>query len=215
MITSTPGEHLGIPRLGAAVLVHGFTRSPRHLRVLSEALTDRGVATVRPALSAFQWSHSINNAGYLTKVAERLRRGLPDAPLAVVGHSAGAAAGSWLAAELAEAGMDVRVVVMVDGVESPAGLMRRAWPRLAGVPVRALCAPPSTCNREGRLETWLISQGGDVECEVLPGMGHGDIEGDPGRVYEWACGDESTPELRRLVIATISDWVVSGLTRDR
>jgi surfactin synthase thioesterase subunit len=170
------------------------------------------VATVRPALSALGWSHGINNADYLTKLATRLRYGLPVGPVAVVGHSAGAAAGSWLAAEFARAGLDVRALILVDGVESPAGLMRRAWPRLAGVPVRALCAPPSRCNREGQLEGWLANQEGDVQISVLPGMGHGDIEGVPSRVYAWACREESSPETRRLVIATVADWVVEAVT---
>lgn len=195
--------------------MHGFTRAPRHLRVLSDELTGRGVATVRPALSAFGWSHGINNAGYLTKVAARLRHGLPDGPVAVVGHSAGAAAGSWLAAEFAQSGMDVRALIMVDGVESPAGLMRRAWPRLQGVPVLALCAPPSRCNREGQLEAWLANQGGEVVVSVLPGMGHGDIEGEPARIYEWACREQSSAEIRRRVVTTVADWVVDAVTPDR
>ena len=215
MTTTTPGHHLGIPRLGAAVLVHGFTRSPRHLRVLSEHLTARGVATVRPALSAFDWAHGINNSTYLTKVATRLRNGLPDGPLAIVGHSAGAAAGSWLAAMFAEMGRDVRVLVMVDGVESPTGLMRRSWPQLGDVPVRALCAPPSRCNRQGALEAWLTGQSGDVVCQVLPGMGHGDIEGEPGRIYALACREQSSLQVRALVIDTVGDWVVEALTPDR
>jgi len=197
------------------VLVHGFTRAPRHLQVLSDALNRRGVATVRPPLSAFGWSHGINNAAYLTKVATRLRRGLPDGPLAVVGHSAGAAAGAWLAGEFEQAGMDVRALIMVDGVESPSALMRRAWPRLAGVPVRALCAPPSRCNREGLLEAWLSEQTGVVDCRVLPGMGHGDVEGAPARIYDWACKERSTPEMRCLVVDTVVDWVVESLTQGR
>ena len=43
-------------------------------------------------------------------------------------------------------GCDIRGVVYVDGVESPTGLIRRAWPMIGGLRVRALCAPPSRCN---------------------------------------------------------------------
>jgi hypothetical protein len=213
--TTTAHPVVHMPRLGAAVLVHGFSRSPRHLHLLSERLTDEGVATVRPALSAFSWGRSNNNAAYLSKVAARLVAGLPEGPVVVVGHSAGAAAGAWIAAELVDRRVDVRRLVMVDGVESPTGLIRRSWPRLINLPVRALCAPPCPCNRHGRLADWLASAGGDVEVVTIEGSGHGDIEGVDAAIYRWACGDQSTEITRRVVMDSVVAWVREGLIQSR
>lgn len=215
MTLATPHPIPGIPRRGAAVLLHGFSRGPRHLRVLSEALTAEGVATVRPTLSAWDWTHGINNSRYLSEVAERLRRGLPSGPVVVVGHSAGAAAGAWIAAELTQAGSDVRRVVMVDGVESPAGLIRRAWPRLEGSDVVDVCGEPSRCNRDGALVAWLEDQQRPSTIVRVPGAGHGDIEGEASPIYRWACGDTSSEEIRRHVLSEVVAAVMAGLTPDR
>jgi pimeloyl-ACP methyl ester carboxylesterase len=211
--SSTAQAH--IARVGTAVLLHGFSRGPRHLRVLSLALNRAGVATVRPALSAWDWSHGINSTRYLDVVAARIRQGLPEGPVAVVGHSAGAAAGAWIAGALLDSGTDVRRIVMVDGVESPAGLIRRAWPRLASVDIIDVCGEPSRCNRDGQLEHWLRASGRDVTITFIEGSGHGDIEVDRSPVYRWACGDESTDETRLLVLNSVVDSVVEGLTRAR
>jgi pimeloyl-ACP methyl ester carboxylesterase len=207
---SRPTAH--IPRLGSAVLVHGFTRAPRHLRVLSERLNERGIATVRPALSAVDWWHGINNAQYLTVVADRLAGGLPAGPVAVVGHSAGAAAGAWIGARLLDRGVDVRRWVAVDGVESPARLIERAWPQLGAIEVRAVVAPPSRCNRQGQLSAWLDSQDGDIETILIDGSGHGDIEVIRSPIYRRACGDVSSDETRSVVLQTVVRLVEEGLT---
>jgi pimeloyl-ACP methyl ester carboxylesterase len=209
---ATPSAEPHFPRRGAAVLLHGFSRQPRHLRLLSETLNAAGVATVRPTLSAWDWSHGINNSGYLGEVARRLQRGLPSGPVVVVGHSAGAAAGAWIAAELREYGVDVRRLVMVDGVESPAGLIRRAWPRLASVDVVDVTAEPSRCNREGALVTWLQAQDRRVTITPVPGAGHGDIEGDESAIYRWACGDQSSPQTRAAVLTAVVNAALEGFT---
>ena len=208
-------EQPHIPRIGSAVLLHAFTRGPQHLRVLSSTLTRRGVATVRPSLSAWDWRHGINNSRYLTSVADRISRGLPGGPVVVVGHSAGAAAGAWIAAELLARAVPVRRLVMVDGVESPAHLIRRAWPRLEPVDIVDVCAPPSRCNREGELAAWLSSQERDARLVMIEGSGHGDIEVAPSAIYSWACGDDSTDETKQRVLHTVVDLVVDALTQDR
>lgn len=197
------------------MLLHGFSRAPRHLRVLSERLNGRGVATVRPALSAWIWRRSNNNAAYLGQVAERLARGLPDGPVVVAGHSAGAAAGAWMAAELAARGVDVRRLVLVDGVENPTHLIARAWPRLAEVDVVAVLASPSPCNRHGQLGQWLRAQPRDVRILDIADSGHGAIEGFASAVYARACDDRSTDQTRELVISTVVEEVCAGLTRVR
>ena len=208
-------EHPHIPRIGSAVLLHGFTRGPRDLRVLSSALTRHGIATVRPSLSAWDWLHGINNSRYLTTVAARISRGLPAGPVVVVGHSAGAAAGAWIAAELVARSVAVRRLVMVDGVESPAHLVRRAWPRLESVDIVDVCAPPSRCNRNGELADWLAAQDRAVRLLTVDGSGHGDIEVVPSPIYSWACGDDSTDETKQRVLHTVVDLSVEGLTQDQ
>ena len=166
---------------------------------------------MRPSLSAWDWNHGINNSGYLTQVAARLRGGLPAGPVVIVGHSAGAAAGAWIAAALLEAGTNVRRVVMVDGVESPAGLIRRAWPRLGRVDVVDVCGEPSRCNRDGALVGWLQAQDRPVTIVPIAGAGHGDIEGGSSAIYRWACGDTSSEETRAEVLAHVVSAVLIGL----
>ena len=186
---------------GVAIAVHGFTRRPSDLDMLARACAEQSLVVLRPGLSSFFWPHSTNNAAYLTQVAAELAVRVPAVPCVVVGHSAGAAAGSWLALQLRALGCDIRGVVYVDGVESPTGLIRRAWPIIGGLRVRALCAPPSRCNRQGRLYTWLGEQRGDVVREVVPGSGHGDIEGGSAAVYRWGCGDSSGPQVKAAVLS--------------
>jgi hypothetical protein len=212
---ATGHVHPHIPRIGSAVLVHGFSRGPQHLRVLSSTLTRRGVATVRPSLSAWDWLHGINNSRYLTSVAERISRGLPAGPVVVVGHSAGAAAGAWIAAELVSRSVPVRRLVMVDGVENPAQFVRRSWPRLGSVDIADVCGVPSRCNRQGELAHWLARQDREVRLVTIEGGGHGDIEVVPSAVYSWACGDTSTEETRRRVLDTVVDLAVDALTQDQ
>ena len=197
--------------IGTVVLLHGFTRSPEHLGLLSSACVAVGARTLRPALGSLWWPTSTNNAAHLDRVGESLLPHLAPGPVVVVGHSAGAAAGAWLTAGLRAAGAPVPALVMVDGVESPSGLIRRAWPRLAGVSVRAVCAPPSRCNRQGALASWLAVQDGDVEVETIDGSGHGDIEGPSQAIYRWACGDDAKQPAGERVRAAVMARVVSGL----
>lgn len=197
--------------VGSALLLHGFTRSPHDLDRVSEDCRDLGARTVRPALGSVWWPSSTNNSRHLDRVCDEVEAVLADGPVVAVGHSAGAAAGAWLAAGLRDRGRVVSTLVMIDGVESPTRLIRRSWPLLAEVRIRAACAPPSRCNRHGALARWLAEQGRPVDLVVLPGLGHGDIEGPTRAVYRHACGDDprqpSADALRRLVIG----WVAEGL----
>ena len=203
---------VGFP-IGTVVLLHGFTRSPRHLELLSAGCVEAGARTLRPALGSLWWPTSTNNAAHLDDVRDAVREQLAPGPVVVVGHSAGAAAGAWLATGLRYAGAPVTRLVMVDGVESPSGLIRRAWPRLPGIAVRAICAPPSRCNRQGALADWLSGREGgvDVEVDVIEGSGHGDIEGPSQRIYRWACGDAEGQPARDRVMASVLAQVVAGL----
>lgn len=201
------------PAVGTVVAFHGFTRSPEDLQALAHACADRGLTTLRPALGSLYWPHSTNNASHLSAIAGMLVPLVGDLPCVVVGHSAGASAGSWVAAELLRLDCDIRGLVFVDGVESPTGLVQRAWPRIGRLRIRAVCAPPNRCNRHGQLSDWLAEQAGDVACEVVPGSGHGDIEGEPRAIYRWACGDTTDESVMRTVLertmACVDD-VLSG-----
>lgn len=184
------------------VAVHGFTRGPQHLEILARACNDQGWACVRPA-AAPRWAPVLMNAAsLLSRIATRLAPRLEDRPVVVVGHSAGAAAGSWITADLLDAGVDVRGIVMVDGNDSPNHLILRAMPRLGALPIRGVLAPPSPCNRHGRLQAYL-DEHRPGSTTVIPGSGHGDIEMEPSSVYRRACGDDSSLETRHLVLAAV------------
>jgi hypothetical protein len=99
---------------------------------------------------------------------------------------------------------------MVDGVESPSHLVARSWDRLGPVRVRAVCAPPSRCNRGGALASWLSERGG-AEVVVLPGLGHGDIEEPTTGIYRWACGDDPRQPAGEQLRRTVRTWIREGL----
>jgi len=205
----------GTPR-GTVVLMHAFTRSPRDLQGLAMRAVSRGAKVLMPHLGAWWWPRSTNNARYLSRIAEAVERQRSPGPVVIVGHSAGAAAGAWVAARLMDAGVDVSLLVLVDGVESPSGTLRRSWSALERLPVLAICAPPSRCNRRGALEAWLLSQvrSADSALEVvhLPGMGHGDIEGAGIRVYCRMCGDDPGAPARDALVTLVEDAIERGLS---
>jgi hypothetical protein len=200
------------PPTGTVVLLHGFTRSPERLASLSSDCVALGARTVAPALGSLWWPTSTNNAAHLGDVIVAMESLVAQGPVVVVGHSAGAAAGAWIAAGLVERGIPVATLVMVDGVESPSHLIARSWDGLAGARVRAVCAPPSRCNRDGSLATWLADRGG-AEVVVLPGLGHGDIEGPTTGIYRWACGDDPRQPAGEEARHLVRSWVREGLGR--
>jgi pimeloyl-ACP methyl ester carboxylesterase len=208
-VNGTPGG----PPLGSPVIVllHGFTRGPEHLAALAAACTQRGWSCVRPPLAPVWAPVLMNSRRHLDRVGARLAPRLTGRPVVVVGHSAGAAAGSWLATRWVGQGVDVRGIVMVDGNDSPNGLIQASWPSLDGIGVRGVLAPPSPCNREGRLERFLEERRPGCTV-VIPGSGHGDIEQVASAVYRWACRDASTDDVRRTVLVAALDAVDDLLT---
>lgn len=177
-----------------AVLLHGFTRGGKHLGTLAQALAARGVSSVRPDLGSLNWFRSVNDGRYLHRVAGELRAVVGPGAV-IVGHSAGAAAGAYLAPRL----IDCAGVVFVDGVENPTHHIERNWAALTGMPLIAVCAPPSACNRRGLLAQQLVRWGFTGTGCVVAGAGHGDIEdGDPA-IYRIACGSSSSAETKDLV----------------
>jgi pimeloyl-ACP methyl ester carboxylesterase len=203
----------GSTPVGTVILLHGFTRSPSALDSLSGDCVELGARVLRPRLGSLWWPRSTNNARHLAREADRLRGQLADGPVVVAGHSAGAAAGAWIAGVLIGRGVGVSSLVMIDGVDSPTRLIRRAWSSILGTSVRAVCAPPSRCNRNGALAAWLATQSGDVETVIVPGAGHGDIEGPTGRVYRWACGDDPRQPAAAVVRGLARTWIGQALGR--
>lgn len=183
------------------VALHGFTRSPRHLDRLARTVNAAGLPCVRPALAP-RWMPALYmSRSHLRGIARRLvDGGITSAVL--VGHSAGASAACYLAEYLRRIGVEVRGVVLVDGVDSPNHLIASSLPTLDDVPVRAVLAPPSPCNRNGALERYLTDHP-SVHVTVVAGAGHGDIEGAGIPVYRRACADTSDDDTADLVLCTV------------
>jgi pimeloyl-ACP methyl ester carboxylesterase len=177
-----------------AIVIHGFTRSARHLQGVADALAEHGISTIRPELGSLNWFRSVNNDRYLDHVAQFLREYTPPGAV-IVGHSAGAAAGAYLAPALEScAGL-----VMVDGVDNPTHHIHQSWPVISQMPVIAICAPPNPCNRHGLLARHLREWGFSGLGGVVRGSGHGDIEDGEPPVYRVVCRSRSTPVTKELV----------------
>jgi hypothetical protein len=214
---------------GLVLLQHGFTRQPRHLRGLALALASAGLVTARPAVASLGPRRTLLDPTFLTALtlalADLVERP-PDDPenpllrsgihvgsggLVLMGHSAGAAVACHQAAVLAERGGGTAPVatVLLDGTESPTGLVARALPVLADLAVRLVAAPPARCNRRGALTAQLAAGRAGLLGVTVLGGGHGDAEdarGRPPAVYRAACGDRTAPEDRALVRGLAVAW---------
>jgi pimeloyl-ACP methyl ester carboxylesterase len=199
--------------MSKVLALHGFTRGPQHLAAFGEACERRGWVCVRPSVAPRLLSVLMNDRRHLDRVAQRLvKSGRLVGPVVIVGHSAGAAAGTWMAPRLIDAGVEVRGLVYVDGNDSPNHLIMHAWHAVASLPIRAVMAPPNPCNRNGKLANFLNAQRpGSVE--VISGAGHGDIEMSGAAIYRRACGDSSGPTqwkaVQEAVLATVGDLLDS------
>lgn len=190
------------------VALPGFTRGPRNLDVFASECSAAGWACVRPSLAP-RWLPVLYMVpSRLRRIATSLSRWL-SGPVIVAGHSAGAAAGSYLTAELRHSDVDLRGLVLIDGVDSPNRLIARSLPVLEGLRVAAVVAPPSPCNRQGALDSSL-AQFPWVRRWFVPGAGHGDIEGAGLRIYRRACrdtSDDATAGRFRASVMEAIQWV--------
>ena len=193
--------------MATVLALHGFTRKPRHLAAFGEACQRRGWNCLRPALAPPWLPTAINWRRHLDQVARRLTdSGRMKGPVVVVGHSAGAAAGSWMTPRLVASGVEVRGLVFVDGNDSPNHLIERAWPKLTHIPIRAVMSPPNPCNRDGQL-TRFLEDDRPGSVTVIPGAGHGDIEMQGATVYRRFCRDTSELPQWLAVQAAVLDSV--------
>ena len=194
------------------IALPGFTRGPAQLARLAAACEDRGWACIRPALAP-RWLPALYMAPRrLRGMAGRLAPELTDRSVVVAGHSAGGAAGCALTAELRRVGVQVRGLVLIDGVDSPNHLISRVLPGLLDLRIAAVLAPPSPCNRQAQLEAFLRGYP-SVRVEVVPGAGHGDIEGAGIGIYRRMCNDQSDAATADVVLARVCaaiDWVLDG-----
>ena len=196
------------------VVLPGFTRAPHHLQRLTDACVARGWPVHRPLLAPRLVPVLYMDRRRLQRIADAVAIDVGPSPLVVAGHSAGGAAGAYLAAMLGLRGSDVRGVVLIDGVESPNHLIARSMDALrgAGVRIAAVLAEPSPCNRHGRLAT-LLERVPEARVELVPGAGHGAIEGAGVEVYRRACGDRTSPETADAFlesVLTAIDWAAGS-----
>jgi len=189
------------------VALPGFTRGPQHLQRFADACRSRGYDCTPTALAPRWLPVLYMNRRHLRSVAERLHASI-NGPMVIAGHSAGAAAGTYLASYLASRGAAVRGLVLIDGVDSPNHLIAENLGSLSGMPVRAVLAPPSPCNRSGALEEFLAAYPW-VDVTVVPGAGHGDIEGAGIGVYRRACRDSSDQATADHFLAAVLEAVAS------
>lgn len=191
------------------IAMHGFTRSGAHLQRLADSLVAEDLTVLRPTLRSLWWPRSMNRRTVIDELARHVGALLGEESVAVVGHSAGAAAGACLAARLLDNGVKVRGLVFVDGVESPTHHIANAWSSIASSRVRVVAAPPSACNRHGELVRWLTPRMvGDFGVEIA-GSGHGDIEGEAHSIYRLACRATGDAHTRARVL----DHVVADALR--
>lgn len=188
------------------IALPGFTRQPRHLRRMAAACERRGWVTLTPSLAPRWWPTRYMNRAHLRHLANGLADHAEGGPVVIAGHSAGASAGTYLAKVLRDLAIDVRGLVLIDGVDSPNHLIARTLPALQDLRIAAVIAPPSPCNRSGRLAQSLTSFP-EVRVDLIDGAGHGDIEGPGIAVYRRACKDTSDEATAQRFIDAVLDAI--------
>lgn len=146
---------------------HGFLGTKRQMRDLALAFVQQGYLVMVPTLSSFSPTCGIRSTSLLQDLARsgvdgRLSDSLhratgTDMPLPpdviVAGHSIGAAAVTYVAGQ-GQVNPAVRLVIHLDAVESPNGLLATALQAGAGdedhhdAPILQITAPPSRLNAD-------------------------------------------------------------------
>lgn len=209
-------QHAAMAAESTVIALPGFTRRPVHLHRLAEAVASSGRRCVRPHLAPRLIPTLYMSRSHLDRLAVRLSASTGPGPIIIAGHSAGGAAGTYLASTLCARGADVRGVVLIDGVDSPNHLIAKTLPALDDLRIAAVLAPPSPCNRDGALERYLRAFP-RVRVTMVDGAGHGDIEGSGVGLYRRVCKDTSDPLTADRVLADVMAaiaWVEGGADVD-
>lgn len=192
-----------------AIVFPAFTRSATDLSEFAATLRNHGfeATAVTLAPKAFPVLYCVKS--HLDSIAAKIAREYAHRSVVLLGHSAGASAAAYVASVLKGSLVDLRGVVFIDGVDSPNRLIATSMPSLEGISIGAVLASPSACNRKGVLQKFLADFP-RVHVVVIPGAGHGDIEGGDKKIYRWACGDKSdaatAAKFTKAVISMASDF---------
>jgi hypothetical protein len=219
------------PPIGLAWVQHGFARSGERMADLADRLAARGLVAVAPTVDAFGPCSlggsdpllrgiggvlAERDGALLASARDALRRdGLHELPEAtvLVGHSAGGAAMTGVAASLVEYGarVDLRALVLLDPVESRRGTMAASLPALEELVVRTVAAPADRCNAEGSGVDALEAARGGFLGVRLPGGCHCDPEGrSTNAACTFACGASDADDVAVLQELTEA-WIVAAL----
>jgi hypothetical protein len=199
--------------VGRVVLMHGFARGPAALDVLTSALAGAGYAALRPAVPSFRRRSGMNDALLFDALADAIPSVLPgQAPIVMVGHSAGGAGCARMAARMVRSGVAVGGVLLVDANESLAPMLVDAVDELAGflppTGIRLVAAAPNRCNRQGLTPRLVAASGVGFIGVRQRGGAHCEIEGErTDLVCRRMCGAAPDPARTAALHALASAWI--------
>jgi hypothetical protein len=214
---------------------HGFARTGERMADLADRLAADGLLVVAPTVDALGGC-SLSDAGPIVAgIAEVLggrvggalldsareaglaSEALP-ADLVLVGHSAGGAAMTGVAAELvaADAAEPLRLLLLLDPVESRNAMMGASLPALDTVQVLAIAGAPGPCNADASGPAALAAVRDEFHGVRIEGGCHCDAEGASTNVAcTIVCGtpsEEHVALLRRLAAAWVADALAGTRT---
>jgi MYXO-CTERM domain-containing protein len=179
----------GAPPFPAVALGHGYQNSKDNEEGLARQLAAAGILVVAPQFPIYlrcgTADHSRNATILLAALDAQVTAGAADATrLGLGGHSAGG-----LAALLAAARREVRVVVQLDGVDvTNLGLLQAGN---VHAPTLFLRAEPATCNYLENGTAWYAPQTGPKAHLTVTGAAHCDPQEPESSVCSLSCGGYS------------------------
>jgi len=195
------------------IVFPGFSRTASNLTLFTRELDQSHFETVAISLAPRLIPFMYMSKPHLRRVSADIAREYSNRKIVLIGHSAGAASATYIAYQLRLVGIDIMGLIFADGVDSPNHLISKYLPALGNTEIAAILAPPSPCNRNGLLAHTLHSFPG-IDIQIIPGAGHGDIEGAGVRIYQKFCKDQSTQaiamDFREAIIHTLEK--ISGRT---
>jgi len=186
----------------AAIVAHGFNRSPKRHRDLAEALAAAGITTIVPELSSVVnlWG----NTDTLVELAHRLESGalglppLDRASVVLIGTSAGGLESVVAATRLP----GIAGWIGLDPVDGTGAGAEAAAALTA--PAVVLLGPHSRCNLFGTGRTIARAIHDLRHTEVFHGASHCDFEGPTNRFCEAVCGRASGEQQERIRLETVN-----------